>query len=133
MPDSPDSSTTDHNAFGDRTPYRAKLRHAVKRGSRIARRVFSRPLAPDTAFLPYPPAARPEELGDFATRTTWYLGSWSRSSADATGAVTVPAYLDGSVDIGDAERPAGAKTHYLVWKVTLRTLLRSLLQPARYT
>jgi hypothetical protein len=94
---------------------------------------FSKPLPTDTTFLPLP-ATDAASVGDFAARTTWYLGRWSRATDAAGGPPSVPAYLDPTIDVAGAEQPiAGGKAHHLVWKVTPRTYLRALAQPGRVT
>lgn len=133
MPDSSQRADLDRNAYGERSQFRAKARYMVKRAGRLIRRFVFRPLAPDTVFLPYPPA-RGAELGDFAARTTWYLGRWSRIGASSYP-VEVPTYLDRAIDVMAAERRVlkGADTHFLIWKVTPWSFLRGFLRPFKYT
>lgn len=134
MPDSTEGAKLDENAYGKRSRRRAKAGYLVKRAARAVRRFVFRPLDPCTAFLPYP-SARGTELGDFAARTTWYLGRWSRPPSASGESIVVPIYLDSNVDILAAEQvpSSDVPTHFLVWKVTPWTFLRAFVQPFKYT
>ena len=123
----------DENAYGERSRLRARARYWVKRAGRLVRKFSFRPLHPQTTFLPYP-RPTPDDVGDFAARTTWYLGRWSRAANSSRGEVKIPSYLDRSIDVFGSERQQSeGPPHYLVWKVTPRTFVRAFLSPFTFT
>lgn len=130
------SSKPDNNrdAYGRRHRVRSLTRHTLRRITRRMMWTFSKPLPPETRFVPLP-ATDASSAADFAARTTWYLGSWSRHGASASTPLKVPPYLDSSIDILEAERPLtnSQSIHQLVWKVTPRTYLKALLRPSEVT
>ena len=128
------STKPDENrdAYGRRHRIRARARHTLRRLTRRLMWTFEKPLDPTTRFLPLP-AVDDSSAGDFAARTTWYLGTWSRHDGTDRQVPAVPAYLDPSIDVTAAERPGAGPVHHLVWKVTPRTYLRALARPSRVT
>jgi hypothetical protein len=130
------STKPDENpdAYGRRHRVRAQLRHTLRRITRRLMWTFSKPLGPETRFLPLP-AIDDSSLADYAARTTWYLGRWSRPAAVGSDDLTVPGYLDPSIDSRGSEQTyAGSgPVHHLVWRVTPRTYLRALARPSRVT
>jgi len=128
------SNSENRDAYGRRHRFRAQLRNNLRRLTRRLMWSFSAPIGADVQFLALPPIDD-NSVDDFAARTTWYLGRWSRESMSCTRTPEVPSYLDHSIDLTGSEQPhvASAPKHYLVWKVSPTTYLRALVRPSRVT